>query len=145
MLLENGRADTIFPFIMNDAPMISDREANPPSAGEAWQDERRVEKGFWRKIRKTAGQIPFSEDAVAAWYCARDEKTPARIKGILFAALGYFIVPTDMIPDFIAGFGFADDASVLTAAMTAISAYMRPRHYAKAQKALLKIPKKPNL
>ena len=110
-------------------------EISPPTA-----EEERVNRGFWRKIRKTAGFVPFSEDAIAAWYCARDAKTPTRIKGVLFAALGYFVMPTDMIPDFVAGFGFADDASVLTAAMAAISAYMRPRHYMKAKEALLKLP-----
>ena len=52
-----------------------------------------VRNGFWPKLRKVAGKIPFARDAVAAWYCATDRDTPTRVKGVLFAALAYFVMP----------------------------------------------------
>lgn len=101
------------------------------------ENRHRVITGFWPKLRRTAGRIPFAEDAAAAYYAAIDPKTPGRVKALLLAALAYFIIPTDLIPDFIAGFGFTDDASVLTMAVAAMSGQIRRRHRNKARAALL--------
>ena len=98
--------------------------------------EERVRGRFWSTFRKAAGQIPFAEDVVAAYYCALDAKTPQRAKATLLAALAYFIVPVDFIPDFIIGVGFGDDMAVLTAAIATIRAHMKPEHYDAARKAL---------
>jgi hypothetical protein len=73
-------------------------------------NERKVAKGFWPKLRKTAARVPFASEALAVWYCAKDETTPAAAKGLMFAALAYFVLPTDAVPDFIAGLGYTDDA-----------------------------------
>ena len=69
------------------------------------QDETRVRDGFWRKARQTLGKVPFTEDAVAAFYCALDSATPLPIRATLFGALAYFVMPFDAIPDFIVGPG----------------------------------------
>ena len=63
--------------------------------------------------------MPFTEDAVAAFYCATDSATPLPIRATLFGALAYFVLPFDAIPDFILGLGYTDDAAVLVAAFTA--------------------------
>ena len=46
----------------------------------------------------------------------------------MLAALGYFVLPVDVIPDFVLGLGFTDDIAVLTAAITAVSAHITPAH-----------------
>lgn len=99
-------------------------------------DENEVREKFWRKAKKAARHIPFMEDVVAAYYCALDRNTPLRAKGILIAALGYFILPTDAIPDFIFGLGFTDDIAVLTAAITAVRAHITPAHRLAAREAI---------
>jgi uncharacterized membrane protein YkvA (DUF1232 family) len=99
-------------------------------------DRARVKRGFWRKLKTVAGHIPFAEDAVAAYYCAFDPATPTRVRGVLIAALAYFVVPADMVPDFIPALGFTDDAAVVLAVMQMVTAHMQPRHRAAAQKAL---------
>jgi uncharacterized membrane protein YkvA (DUF1232 family) len=99
-------------------------------------NERIVEKSFWQKLLKVAGNIPFAEDLAAAYYCAVDPATPSRVKGILFAALAYFVMPFDAIPDFIAGLGFTDDAAVLAMAITIVSRHITDRHRARARAAL---------
>lgn len=91
---------------------------------------------LWRVTRKAARHVPFMEDVVAAYYTALDRNTPLKARGIIYAALAYFILPTDSVPDFILGLGFTDDAAVLTAALTAIRAHMTPAHRAAARKAL---------
>src|SRR4051812_41221671 len=102
----------------------------------ATRDALIVQRDFWRKLVKVAGQIPFAEDLVAAWFCATDPLTPARAKGILMASLAYFVVPFDAIPDFIAGFGFTDDAAVLAMAIRLVAKHLKPHHYVRARAAL---------
>ncbi len=47
---------------------------------------------------------------------------------MLFAALAYFVVPTDLIPDFSAAFGYIDDASVLAGAIATVRRHITPAH-----------------
>ena len=101
-------------------------------------DETIVRDGFWQKARKTLGRVPFTEDAVAAFHCATDPATPLRIRGILFGALAYFVMPFDVIPDFIAGLGYTDDAAVLVAAFAAASSHITQAHRATARAWLLR-------
>ena len=101
-------------------------------------DERQVRQGFWRKARSTLGKVPFTEDAVAAFYCATDAATPLPVRATLFGALAYFILPFDVIPDFLLGLGYTDDAAVLLAAFTACKTYISDDHRAKARAWLLR-------
>ena len=72
-----------------------------------------------------------------AYKCAGHTRTPLRVKGILLAALGYFVLPADTIPDVLLGIGFTDDLAVLTAAISAVRAHITPAHKAAARDALL--------
>lgn len=98
--------------------------------------EAHVQSEFWRKVKQTARQIPFMEDIVAAYFCAMDPDTPLRVRGILLAALAYFILPFDMIPDFLLFFGLTDDIAVLTAAFAAVQGEISDAHRAAAREAL---------
>ena len=100
------------------------------------RDKRQVEEDFWDKLRRTFGRIPFAEDALAAYYCAADPATPLQVKAILMGALAYFIVPSDMVPDFIALLGFTDDAAVVAAALRTVMPHVKERHHAQARNAL---------
>jgi uncharacterized membrane protein YkvA (DUF1232 family) len=98
--------------------------------------EKTVRKKFWPTFRKAVRHIPFARDLVAAFYCATDPKTPLRVRGILLAALAYFIMPFDVIPDFFAVIGYTDDVAVLAAAFAMVSGNIRPQHYDAADRAL---------
>ncbi|MFB9355540.1 YkvA family protein [Sneathiella chinensis] len=102
------------------------------------QDKKLVMRDFAQKLRGNLGKIPFAEDVTASFYCAMDSKSPAFVKAVLFGALAYFILPTDVIPDFIAGLGFTDDASVLAAAMATVQKNIRDEHRDKARSFLNK-------
>jgi len=99
-------------------------------------NEVRVQRGFWPKIRRVASKIPFAKDILAVYFSARDEETPLRSKGLMFAALAYFVLPTDAIPDFITGLGFTDDAAVLFALMNVVGRSVKPRHQQQADDTL---------
>ncbi|HVW55584.1 MAG TPA: YkvA family protein [Rhizobiaceae bacterium] len=119
---------------MNKATI--DEILSPSDARSSEERARRVREKFWRTLKRAARQIPFMEDLVAAYYCAFDTQTPTRVRGILLAALAYFVLPVDIIPDFIAGFGFTDDVAVLSAAITAVRTHITPAHYAAARASL---------
>jgi uncharacterized membrane protein YkvA (DUF1232 family) len=119
-----------------ESEMAQDRNFDFFGFGGKPGDESEVREKFWRTAKKAARHIPFMEDVVAAYYCALDRNTPLRAKGILIAALGYFILPTDAIPDFVFGLGFTDDIAVLTAAITAVRAHITPAHRLAAREAI---------
>jgi uncharacterized membrane protein YkvA (DUF1232 family) len=100
------------------------------------QNERTVRKGFWPKLARVLAHVPFAEELVAAYYCAFDRSTPLRAKGILLAALAYFVLPLDAVPDFILGLGFTDDLTVIVTAIAMIRSHMKPEHRDRARETL---------
>jgi len=100
------------------------------------RDEAQVDRGFWTKLRRYGRHVPFLGDAVAAYFCARDPETPLQVKAVLVGALAYFVMPADLVPDFIAGLGFTDDATVVLAAIQVISPHIKDRHRDQARAAI---------
>ena len=102
-------------------------------------NEQRVARGFWPKIRKVAAKVPFAAEALSVWYCAKDEETPTAAKGMMLAALAYFVLPTDVVPDFIAGLGYTDDAAVFATLMTLVGRNLKPRHREAARRSIARM------
>jgi uncharacterized membrane protein YkvA (DUF1232 family) len=92
-----------------------------------------VRSRFWRKVRRTVGRVPFIDQAIAAYYAAVDPATPRYAKAVLMAALAYFIMPADMIPDVIAALGFTDDAAVLMMAVQTLAPHIKSSHVERAR------------
>lgn len=103
---------------------------------DAEQKQARIKKRFWPTVRKALGSIPFMDEVVAAYYAMLDPATPRAARLTLIGALAYFVLPIDMIPDFIVSLGFVDDASVLTAALAAVGTSIKPEHREAARRAL---------
>ncbi|AMJ62127.1 hypothetical protein AXW83_19130 [Bosea sp. PAMC 26642] len=103
------------------------------------RDEARFGSDFISVLRRVAKRIPFSEDLLAAWICARDPATPRRVRFTLLAALGYFVLPIDAIPDILPFLGFTDDAAVIAAAIAAVAGSITPEHREKAKAALAQL------
>jgi len=100
------------------------------------RDEARVKRHFWRKLRRHLGRVPFLRDLLAAYYCALDPATPLRVKAVLMGALAYFVLPVDLVPDFIAGLGFTDDATVLLLALRSVAPHIGNQHRLDADGAI---------
>lgn len=100
------------------------------------RNERKVRQGFWPKLKRFLAHVPFAEEAVAAWYCAFDAKTPLKVKGVLLAALAYFVMPLDILPDFLLGLGFTDDLTVLMTAYGLVQTHIRPEHRRRAREVV---------
>jgi uncharacterized membrane protein YkvA (DUF1232 family) len=102
-------------------------------------NEQRVARGFWPKIRRACARVPFAADALAVWYCARDDETPSAAKGMMLAALAYFVLPSDALPDIIPAIGYTDDAAVFAALLSIVGRNLKPRHTRAARDAIVRI------
>ena len=99
-------------------------------------DYAALRRAFWRKLGAAFARIPFAEDLLAAYYCAFDRTTPLRVKGVLVAALAYFVLPFDAVPDFLPVLGFTDDAAVLATAIRLVATHITDVHREAARAAL---------
>jgi uncharacterized membrane protein YkvA (DUF1232 family) len=104
---------------------------------------RIVEEGFWTKLRKLAGRIPFAEDLAAAYFCVIDPITPGRVRGVLLAALAWFVLPAAVMPEFVAVLGFTNEIAVAAIAMRMVRKHLKEQHYLRARAALY-IPEPPH-
>jgi len=62
-----------------------------------------------------------------------------QVKAALVAALAYFVLPLDAVPDVLPGVGFTDDAAVLLTALRMVAGHLRPEHHAAARVALARV------
>lgn len=107
---------------------------------DAVEKEAQVRARFWPTVKKALRFIPFIEEVVAAYYAMLDPRTPSKSRLILIGALAYFVSPFDLVPDFLFGLGFVDDASVLLAALAAVRGSIREEHREAARQALADEP-----
>ncbi|MEP4636407.1 MAG: YkvA family protein [Paracoccaceae bacterium] len=119
-----------------EGEVIAPGVKTPVDEARAANDEENVRRDFWKTFRKALRYIPFSSELVAAYYCALDSKTPFHVRATLLAALAYFVMPLDVVPDFIFGLGFSDDITVLAATLMRLRSYITDEHRDEAKKAL---------
>lgn len=119
-----------------ESPIAPDRALVPEVVRV---NAQRVSRGFWPKIRRVATHIPFAADALAVWRCAQDPATPRTAKAMMLAALAYFVLPTDAVPDILGAFGFTDDAAVFAALLAVIGKHLKPEHRAAAEADLQRL------
>jgi len=101
---------------------------------DSFRHEQAVREGFLSKARRYLKLLPMATEVVAMYYCMLDARTPLWVKTTVAAALAYFILPADAIPDFLPVVGLGDDVGVLTAALTAVSAHVTDEHRGRAQR-----------
>jgi uncharacterized membrane protein YkvA (DUF1232 family) len=100
------------------------------------QDRDSVRKQFWRKLKRLAVKLPFTEDLLAAYYCAFDRHTPRHVQAALLGAIAYFILPFDFVPDVLPVLGFGDDAAVLATALRMVATHIGEDHREAARRAI---------
>lgn len=76
------------------------------------------------------------EKVLVLYEALRDRDTPGWAKGIIIAALGYFISPVDAIPDLIPFAGYADDLGALAAAVGTVAMHIKKEHLMAAKARL---------
>jgi uncharacterized membrane protein YkvA (DUF1232 family) len=74
-----------------------------------------VDENLWGKLEKSGKRVSFAKDILALYRYMKDPFIKWYRKAIVVAALVYFIVPIDTIPDITPLFGYLDDLGVITA------------------------------
>ena len=93
---------------------------------------------LWNKIKDVArkASVKVLYAALLLYYVLKDPNTPAKDKAIIVGALGYFILPIDLIPDMIPVAGFTDDLTALVLALRSVWVNVTPEIKAQAQNKL---------
>lgn len=97
--------------------------------------EEYSEQRFWEKLRRFARKAGSEvvEKSLWLYYAAEDPASPRWAKGVIYGALGYFILPFDAVPDAILAIGYADDLGVLALALASVAMYITPEVKEKAR------------
>lgn len=87
------------------------------------------EDNFWNKIVKVAKRAgeKLVYAALLLYYVMREPGTTQPDKLKIIGALGYFILPLDLIPDWIPVVGFTDDLAALTWVLFTIAKNVTPQ------------------
>ena len=74
------------------------------------------ENELWEKLRRFAKKagIKVTYAALLLYYVLKNPATSSKDRAKIIGALGYFILPIDLIPDFIPIAGYTDDLAALT-------------------------------
>lgn len=99
-----------------------------------------TDTSFWDKLKRysKAAGMKVVYPALLLQYMMKSEDVPLKVKLILSAALGYFILPVDFIPDFAPLIGFADDLGVLLLVLRQMAVHITPEIRKNAREHLSK-------
>ena len=89
-------------------------------------DKEYSDSSLWEKIRDQAASIGMEliYKALQLYYVAQSPFCSATVKAGIFGALGYLILPLDIIPDIVPVAGYTDDAAAIGAALLLAQAYI---------------------
>ena len=95
---------------------------------------------FWRKLSHVAvragRKVVYA--ALVLYYAATSKSVPLKDRAKIYGALGYFILPVDLIPDFTGLLGYTDDLTALVWALRTVANHITPDVCEKAAQKLFK-------
>ncbi|MFC4322572.1 YkvA family protein [Litchfieldia salsa] len=96
------------------------------------------EDKFWGKLKKFAKKAGASVvyAVLLLYYTLQKPEVPKKTKAIIIGALGYFILPLDLIPDLMVGVGYTDDLGALGLALFQVAIYIDDEIKAQAKEKL---------
>lgn len=96
------------------------------------------EPKLWDKLKKFAVKIGSGPTyyVLVLFYVMKSPGVSLEHKALIIGALGYFILPVDLIPDVIPALGFTDDIAALTLAYQAVKNSVTPDIEEKAKSKL---------
>ena len=96
------------------------------------------EKGFLKKLpkaaRKAGSKLVYC--ALLLYYVLKNPSVSKGDKSKIYGALGYFLLPLDILPDFIPLVGFTDDLAALIACIKSVYECVTPQIKTKAANKL---------
>lgn len=90
---------------------------------------------FWKKVERVTKKVGATVllPVFTLYYMLQDDKVSLQHKAYIVGALGYFILPIDLIPDGILPvIGFTDDIAVMTLVLKLVKDSITPEIKARA-------------
>jgi uncharacterized membrane protein YkvA (DUF1232 family) len=106
--------------------------------------ERRVRRRLWQAVAGWAASLPLAHEAVAAYFCAIDPRTPISVKAGLITALAGFLLPGRLIPKVLRSLVVSGDVGLLLGALQAFAAHIRPEHRQRARLLVIRLRRAPS-
>jgi uncharacterized membrane protein YkvA (DUF1232 family) len=96
------------------------------------------ENDFWEKLRRFARKagIKVCYAALLLYYVLKSPMTTSKDRAKIIGALGYFILPIDLLPDFIPVAGYTDDLAALVWGVYCVIKSITPEVKAQAAEKL---------
>ena len=97
---------------------------------------------FWKKVERVAKKVGATVllPVFTLYYMLQDDKVSLQHKAYIVGALGYFILPIDLIPDGILPvIGFTDDIAVMTLVLKLVKDSITPEIKARANARVAEI------
>lgn len=84
------------------------------------------EDSFWKKLKHLASNVGSKVlyPALQLYFLLQAKDVPMKAKTLIVGALGYLILPADLVPDFIPALGFTDDLTALMVALRTLNKYL---------------------
>lgn len=102
---------------------MAKKEIDTTKYADKYSDEGLMNK-VKRIGKKMGGKLLYN--VYVLYYVLKSRDVPVKVKAEIIGALGYVLVPLDLIPDFIPVAGFADDLAAVTFAVQAANAQITP-------------------
>ena len=93
---------------------------------------------FWGKVKKLVRKagIKIVYIALLLYYVMRNPSTPKADRTKILGALGYLLLPTDLIPDFLPVAGYTDDLAALSWTLYSVAKNITPEVKIQARQKL---------
>ena len=100
------------------------------------------ENKFWQKVQRIAKKVGATviRPVFLLYYLLHDKDVPLHHKAYVIGALGYFILPFDLIPESILPvIGFTDDVAVMGLVLKIVKDSVTPEIKAKADDKVMEL------
>jgi uncharacterized membrane protein YkvA (DUF1232 family) len=99
------------------------------------------EESFWEKIKKVAKMAgcKLVYAALLLYYALCSNTVSTADKALIIGSLGYFILPFDLIPDFIPMVGYVDDLAALVFTVKKVYDNITPEISARARQKVTEL------
>lgn len=84
------------------------------------------ENSFWDKVKnnfKVVGR-EITEKSLTLYYTLQKPELPVKAKMTIYGAIGYFIMPLDLMPDITPVLGYTDDMAILVASLAVVAMHI---------------------
>ena len=96
---------------------------------------------FWNKIKSFSKRVGSMVvyDALLLFYALKSSAVSFKDKALICGALGYLILPTDLIPDFFIPLGYTDDIAILIYVVGLIKKEITPEIEEQAKQKMIEL------